>query len=309
MNFWIDALTVGIVLGTPLLLASLGELIAERSGVMNLGVEGMMLVGGVTGFAFAVQGVGFPMAFGLAAAAGGLLALLHAVMTVSLGVNQVVMGLTLTVLGTGLSSYVGTSLGDQPLADRLDPVPVPLLSDIPIVGEILFRHDPIVYLTVAAVIAASLAISRTRIGLWLRAAGEAPAAADAAGVPLFAIRYGAVVIGGALAGIAGGYLSMVYVGSWSNQMTAGRGWIALALVIFATWRPLLLIPGALLFGFIDALNFQLQVTGVSIPSPYLSMMPYIFTLVALTVAWTRQRKRQWGMPTSLGEPYEREARA
>jgi general nucleoside transport system permease protein len=159
------------------------------------------------------------------------------------------------------------------------------------------------------VVAVAFAMARTRVGLWLRAAGESPAAADAAGVPIFAVRYVAVWLGGVCAGIAGAYLSVVYVRSWSDQLTAGRGWIAIALVIFASWRPLLLLPGALLFGFIDALNFQLQAKGVSVPSQYLAMMPYIFTLVVLTVVWTRQRSRNWGMPHALGAPYEREARS
>jgi general nucleoside transport system permease protein len=166
-----------------------------------------------------------------------------------------------------------------------------------------------VYSAGVVVVAVAFAMARTRVGLWLRAAGESPAAADAAGVPIFAVRYVAVWLGGLLAGIAGAYLSVVYVRSWSDQLTAGRGWIAIALVIFASWRPLLLLPGALLFGFIDALNFQLQAKGVSVPSQYLAMMPYIFTLVVLTVVWTRQRSRNWGMPHALGAPYEREARS
>ena len=156
--------------------------------------------------------------------------------------------------------------------------------------------------------AVGLLIARTRVGLWLRAAGESPAAADAAGVPVFAVRYVAVALGGVLAGLGGAYLSVVYLGNWSDNVTAGRGWIALALVIFASWRPLLLLPGALLFGFIDALNFQLQAEDVSIPSQYLAMMPYVFTLIVLAVVWTRQRNRNWGMPKALGTPYEREAR-
>jgi simple sugar transport system permease protein len=309
VSFWIDALSSGVVLGTPLVYAALGELIAERSGVMNLGVEGMMLIGAVVGLVIGVQTDSVALAFLVAALAGGMLALLHAVMTITLRVNQIVMGLTLTVLGTGLSSYIGAGYGDKPLQHQLGTVEIPLLSDIPAIGKVLFRHDVMVYLALIAVVVTGVVINRTRVGLWLRAAGEAPAAADAAGVPIFGVRYAAVWISGVLAGIAGAYLSVVYVGSWSDQMTAGRGWIALALVIFASWRPLLLLPGALLFGFIDALNFQLQVQGLSIPGPYLSMMPYIFTLVVLTVVWTRQRSRNWGMPETLGTPYEREARS
>ena len=309
MNFWIDALSTGVVLGTPLAFAAVGELIAERAGVINLGVEGMMLIGAVVGFVVGVKSDSVTLAFVAGALAGGVLALVHAVMTVTLRVNQIVMGLTLTILGTGLSSYIGADYGDVPLKHELGTVDIPLLAHIPWIGKIFFRHDVMVYFAVVLVVVVAIAMARTRVGLWLRAAGESPAAADAAGVPIFAVRYVAVWLGGLLAGIAGAYLSVVYVRSWSDQLTAGRGWIAIALVIFASWRPWLLLPGALLFGFIDALNFQLQAKGVSVPSQYLAMMPYIFTLVVLTVVWTRQRSRNWGMPHALGAPYEREARS
>jgi simple sugar transport system permease protein len=309
VNFWIDALSTGVVLGTPLAFAAVGELIAERAGVINLGVEGMMLIGAVVGFVVGVKSDSVALAFAAGAMAGGVLALVHAVMTVSLGVNQIVMGLTLTILGTGLSSYIGADYGDVPLHHELGTVDIPLLAQIPWIGKIFFQHDVMVYFAGLLVVGVAVAMARTRPGLWLRAAGESPAAADAAGVPIFAVRYVAVWFGGLLAGIAGAYLSVVYVRSWSDQLTAGRGWIAIALVIFASWRPLLLLPGALLFGFIDALNFQLQAKGVSVPSQYLAMMPYIFTLVVLTVVWTRQRSRNWGMPHALGAPYEREARS
>jgi simple sugar transport system permease protein len=308
MSFWVDSLSTGVVLGTPLAYAAAGELIAERSGVVNLGVEGMMLVGAVAGFVVGLKTGSVELAFIVAALAGGVLAAVHGVMTITLRTNQIVMGLTLTILGTGLSSYIGHSYGYQALSHTLSPVGIPLLDKIPWIGKIFFRHDVMVYLAVVVVVIAGLVITRTRFGLWLRATGESPAAADAAGVPVFAVRHAAVVIGGMLAGVAGAYLSVVYTRSWSDQMTAGRGWIAIALVIFASWRPLLILPGALLFGFIDALNFQLQAKGVSVPSQYLSMMPYIFTLIVLSLVWTRQRKRNWGMPLALGNPYEREAR-
>jgi ABC-type uncharacterized transport system permease subunit len=308
MDFVTDALSTGVVLGTPLALAGLGELISERAGVVNLGVEGMMLVGAVVGFALGVQTESAPLSLLIGALAGGALSLVHAFMCVTLGVNQIVMGLTLTILGTGLSSYIGADYGNKPLKENLGNLDIPLLSDLPVLGKVLFQHDVMVYLTVIAVVAAGVCINRTRSGLWLRATGESPAAADAAGVPVFAVRYVAVWLGGVLAGLGGAYLSVVYIGSWSEGLTAGRGWIAVALVIFASWRPLVLLPGALLFGFIDALNFQLQAEGVSVPSQYLSMMPYVFTLVVLTVVWTRQRSRNWGMPLALGLPYEREAR-
>jgi simple sugar transport system permease protein len=308
MNFWVDALSIGVVLGTPLIYAGLGELVAERGGIVNLGVEGMMLMGAVVGFVVSVQTNSIALAFLAGAAAGGALALVHATMTISLRVNQIVMGLTLTILGTGLSSYIGANYGDKPEKHTLGTVNIPLLSDIKWIGKIFFQHDVFVYFAAVVVVVAALVINRTRQGLWLRAAGESPAAADAAGVPIFAVRYVAVTLGGILAGIGGAYLSVVYTRNWSDQLTAGRGWIAIALVIFASWRPLLILPGALLFGFIDALNFQLQAKGVSVPSQYLAMMPYVFTLVVLTLVWARQRSRNWGMPLALGNPYEREAR-
>jgi simple sugar transport system permease protein len=309
MSFWIDALSTGVVLGTPLAFAALGELFAERAGIINLGVEGMMLVGAVVAFAVGLDTDSVALGFVAGALAGGALALVHALMTITLRVNQIVMGLTLTILGTGLSSYIGSSYGNKPLQSQLGHVDVPGLASVPWIGEIFFQHDVLVYLAVILTVVAAVVIGRTREGLWLRAAGESPSAADAAGVPVFWVRYVAVGLGGVLAGVGGAYLSLVYVRSWSDHMTAGRGWIALALVIFASWRPLLLLPGALLFGFIDALNFQLQARGVAVPSQYLSMMPYVFTLLALGIIWTRQRKRNWGMPQALGVPYEREARS
>jgi general nucleoside transport system permease protein len=309
MNFWIEALSTGVVLGTPLAYAAVGELIAERSGVVNLGVEGMMLIGAVVGFVVALKTGSVALAFIVAALAAGVLAAIHGVMTINLRTNQIVMGLTLTILGTGLSSYIGNSYGYKALSHTLTPVGIPLLDKIPWLGRIFFRHDVVVYLAPIVIVIVTLLVTRTRFGLWLRATGESPAAADAAGVPVFLVRHAAVAIGGMLAGIGGAYLSVIYTRSWSDQMTAGRGWIAIALVIFASWRPLLILPGALLFGFIDALNFQLQAKGVSVPSQYLSMMPYVFTLVVLALVWTRQRKRNWGMPLALGNPYEREARS
>lgn len=309
MDFWIDALSTGVVLGTPLAFAATGELIAERAGVINLGVEGMMLVGAVVGFVAGVKTDSILLAFVAAGAAGGALALVHAAMVISLRVNQIVMGLTLTILGTGLSSYIGANYGNKPLGHDLGRLDIPLLSSIPWVGQIFFKHDVLVYIAGILVVVTAVLVTRSRKGLWLRAAGESPAAADAAGVPIFGVRYAAVCIGGVLAGIGGAYLSVVYTRSWSDQLTAGRGWIAIALVIFASWRPLLILPGALLFGFIDALNFQLQAKGVSLPSQYLAMMPYVFTLIVLTVVWTRQRTRNWGMPLALGIPYEREGRS
>lgn len=291
---WVDALIQGVALGTPLAIAALGELVAERSGVINLGVEGMMLVGAVVGFIVAVQTGSAVLAFAAAGLAATALSLVHAVMTVSLNVNQIVMGLTLTILGTGLSSFIGANWGDRNLS--------------PLVRDVVFDQDVVTYLAIAAAFAIAWFLARRPRGLWLRATGESPAAADAAGVPVFAVRYWAVLFGGFMAGIAGAYLSVAFTRTWTDDLTAGRGWIAIALVIFASWRPLLILPGALLFGFIDALNFQLQSEGVEISSQVLAMMPYVFTLLVLALVVTRQRHRSEGMPAAVGYPYEREAR-
>jgi ABC-type uncharacterized transport system permease subunit len=309
MDFVTVALTSAVVLGAPLLFAALGELIAERSGVLNLSVEGMMLVGAAGGFAVAFT---FKNAwFGLAAAAvaGGLLALIHAILCVTLRANQIVSGLTLAILGAALAAVLGREYAGLPMPARVPTVKIPLLSEIPVIGPALFSRDLFVYLAFILVPIAAFVIYRTRAGQWLRATGEAPAAADSAGVPVFLVRYAAVITGGLLAGMGGAYFSIAYSRLWSDGLTAGRGWIAIALVIFASWRPLLLIPGALLFGFIDSLNFQFQTLGIKVPTDILGMMPYLITLIALVIVWIRQRRGGHGVPRALGIPYEREVRA
>lgn len=308
MSFWVSAMSTGIVLGTPLAYAALGELLAERAGVINLGVEGMMLMGAAVGFIVALQTNSPMLGVGAGMAAGAGLALVHALMTIGMRVNQVVMGLTLTILGTGLSAYIGTGYSGQKPHGTFPAVPIPGLSGTPFFGKVFFDHDLLVYGVPVLAVAIWFMIYRTRVGLWLRASGEQPGAADASGVPVFAIRYLAVTAGGALAGLAGAYFSVVYTGLWAEGMTNGRGWIAIALVIFASWDPLLVLLGALLFGFVDGLNFEFQIIGVPVPTQVLAMMPYVFTLVVLAATWTRMRRRHIGMPEALGVPYEREAR-
>jgi simple sugar transport system permease protein len=308
MTFWTNALSVGIILGTPLAYAALGELIAERAGVMNLGVEGMMLMGAVVGFIVAIATKNAVAAFAASIAAGAALAALHAVMTVGLRVNQIVMGLTLTILGAGLSAYIGTGYSGRRPEVHVTAIPVPGLSAIPALGQVLFSHDVFVYAAPFLAVAIWLVLHRSRFGLALRAAGEAPGAADASGVPVFLIRYVAVIAGGGLAGLAGAYFSVVYTQGWAEGLTNGRGWIAIALVIFGTWDPIVVLIGALLFGFVDGLKFQFQGIGVPVPTQFLAMMPYVFTLVVLVATWTRMRHRHVGMPEALGLPYEREAR-
>jgi general nucleoside transport system permease protein len=307
MSFWIDVAASGVAAGTPLVVAGLGELVCERSGVMNLGVEGMMLVGAATGFVAAYFSGNVWVGLLVSMAAGAVLSLLFALMTILLRTNQVVMGITLSILGAGLSAYIGYTVAGKPPPQSLGPYAIPLLSSIPWVGDIFFRHDVIVYLGFVMALVIWLFLFRTRRGLWLRSVGENPYAADAAGIPVKTIRYLAVAFGGAAAGLAGGYMSLAYTRIWAEGLTAGRGWIALALVIFATWRPGLVLLGGLLFGVVDSLGLQLQTRGVDI-SPYLlGMMPYIFTLVILALSYLRKQRRA-GMPAALGVPYERESR-
>jgi ABC-type uncharacterized transport system permease subunit len=308
VSFWLNSLSVGIVLGTPLAYAAMGELIAERAGVMNLGVEGMMLMGAVAGF-IVTFGTHSPVAgFAAAIAAGAALASVHAVMTVGLRVNQIVMGLTLTILGAGLSAYIGTGYAGRRPGASVSAIAIPILSQIPLLGGVLFDHDVFVYAVPFVALGIWLLLYRSRFGLWLRAAGEQPGAADASGIPVFLIRYLAVIAGGGFAGLAGAYFSVVYTQAWAEGMTNGRGWIAIALVIFGTWDPVVVLFGAVLFGFVGGLNFQLQSAGVPVSTHLLAMMPYAFTLIVLVFTWTRLRHRHVGMPEALGVPYEREAR-
>ncbi len=301
-------LATGIVAGTPILFASLGELLSERAGVMNLGVEGMMLIGAVTGFAVDVYTQNQWAGLAAAMAAGGLMALIHAFLTITLKANQVVSGLALTIFGTGLSAYLGKPLIGIPAPATFKTVPVPLLSQIPWLGPIFFNHDLLVYLGFAVAAGCWFVLYKTKTGLILRASGENPGATDAAGINVFEVRYLAVACGGMLAGAAGAYLSLAYAPSWLENMTAGRGWIAVALVIFAMWNPARALFGAYIFGAIDALGFHLQTLGVMIPSFFLKMLPYLFTFVILIIVTRETKNRRVATPEALGVAYSREER-
>ncbi|MHB8156221.1 MAG: ABC transporter permease [Desulfocucumaceae bacterium] len=301
-------LATAVTAGTPILYAALGELLAERSGIINLGVEGMMLIGAVCGFMAAVS-FHNPWAGVLAAMlAGGALALIHAVLSVTLRSNQVVSGLAITIFGTGLSGYLGKNFIGIPLPVPFVAKPMGILGDIPFIGPVFFNHDPLVYATYLLVPALWFFIYKTRPGLHLRSIGENPAAADSLGVKVFLLRYIYVVAGGALAGLGGAYLSLAYAPSWLENMTAGRGWIAVALVIFAIWNPFRAMIGAYIFGGIDALGFRLQVLGVVVPPFFLNMMPYIFTVLVLIVVIGRNRSAGTGSPKALGVAFDREER-
>lgn len=288
--------------GTPLVFAALGELVTEKAGVLNLGVEGMMLVGAVVAFIVAAKS-GSPW-LGVAAgtAAGAAVSMIFGVITLSLMANQVATGLALSLFGVGLSAFVGLDFVSV-VIEGIKPLAVKGLSDVPMVGQLLFGHNPLVYLSFALFAAVQWFLYRSRAGLVLRAVGESPQSAYAIGTPVIAIRYAAVLFGGACSGLAGAYLSVAYTPLWVEGMVAGRGWIALALVVFATWKPWRVLAGAYLFGGVTLAQFQVQASGSAIPAQYLSMLPYLATIVVLAVISRDAVTIRLNAPASLGKPF------
>ena len=307
-SIWIAILSTGVVAGIPILLAALGEILTERVGVLNLGVEGMMLIGAVTGFMVTATTQDHWLGLAAAIIAGGLIAVIHAFLTITLRANQVVSGLALTIFCTGLSGYLGKAFIGIPLAQTFKPVLIPGLSEIPVLGKIFFQHDALVYISYALVGLLWFFLYRTTSGLKARAVGENPGAADAAGISVEKTRYLFVVIGGMLAGMGGAYLSLAYAPSWLENMTAGRGWIAVALVIFAMWDPAKAFLGSFIFGAIDVLGFHLQAAGILIPSFFLKMLPYVITIIVLILVTRETKTRRVATPGALGVPYCREER-
>jgi simple sugar transport system permease protein len=306
--FLTAVLAAAIPAGTAILFACLGEVLAERAGVLNLGVEGMMLMGALGGVA-ATDRVGNAWIGALAAmAVGALLATIHAGLTISLRANQVVSGLALTLFGGGLSAFLGRNLVGKPARDAFDELAVPGLADIPRLGTILFRQDALVYVSYALVPLLWLFVFRTRQGLNLRAIGERPEAADAMGLNVVGLRYAYVIAGGALAGLGGAAISLGTNPGWTENMTAGRGWIAVALVIFAGWNPARAAVGAYLFGGVEAGQFRLQGAGVPVSAFFLNMLPYLFTIAVLILATRESARRRIGAPAALGRAYVREER-
>lgn len=287
--------------GTPLMLAALGLLINEKSGVVNLGAEGMMLVAAVIGFALAVSTGSVTLGFIGGAAAGMLLAGFFAVLTVWLGTNQYATGLALSLFGGGASAYIGISYVGQSLENPKFAIPV--LSDIPFAGIALFRQHPMVYLSLLLCGAIVWFLYRTRAGLVLRAVGESPSSAHSLGYNVRLIRFAALLFGGGCCGLAGAFLSLVYTPQWVEGMVAGRGWIALALTTFATWRPARVLVGAYLFGGVTILTFYAQGLGVAIDSQLLSMLPYLATIVVLVLISTNANWIKLNMPASLGKNF------
>jgi len=288
------------------LFAVLGEIITERSGVLNLGLEGIMLMGALTGFAASLYTENLWFGVLCAAITGGLMSLLHAVFVITLKVNQVVSGLSLAVLGTGLSNYLGRPLVGK-VAGRFMVKAIPVLEKIPVLGPVFFQQNLLVYLAYFLVPCLTLFLFKTKFGLYIRAVGEKPSAADTLGINIFRIRYLCTIFGGILTGIGGAYLSLSYTPGWKEGMTGGQGWIAIAMVIFSMWNPLLGIAGALFFGFINALQFYFQASMVPIPGVILRLLPYLCTIIVLLAVTIKRRgSRRFGAPASLGTPYSRE---
>lgn len=305
----------GIAYGTPLLLAGLGELLNERGGVLNLGIEGMMLVGAACGFwvAQAVRGPAWLVLFVAVLAAGGsglCMAAVFGVVCLVLRANQVVAGLALAIFGgsAGLSTFLAGKghLAGAAGRHQLHNLDVAGLKSVPFFGPVFFDQNALVYISWALAIATGVYLYRTQTGLHLRAVGEDPAAADAMGVPVFAYRMAHTLLGGFLAGVAGSFYSLALTPNWSNGLTAGAGWIALGLVIFAFWRPGLLVAGAYLFGVVTSLGFTLQARGVSLPPEFFNALPYLATIAILVVTSSIWHARRVGAPAALGRLYTRE---
>lgn len=289
-----------ITAATPLVFAALGELITEKSGVLNLGVEGMMLVGAVTGFVTATVTGNYFLAVALAAVAGGFMAFLFGILTLSLMANQVATGLALTLFGVGLSALMGQEFVGEPV-QALSKLNIPGISDIPIIGPIVFGQDGLVYLSFVMVAAVSWFLYKTKAGLILRAVGDSHDAAHSIGYSVIGIRYMAVIFGGAMSGIGGAYLSLAYTPMWAENMTAGRGWIALALIVFATWKPGLVLVGAYMFGGITILQLHAQAAGLDLPSQVLSMLPYLATVLVLVLISKDQSRIRKHAPACIGK--------
>lgn len=291
-----------IVTSTPLLLAATGELVAEKAGVLNLGVEGMMLVGAISGFAMALKtGNTYYGVFG-GMVGGAVFSVLFSVLSLSFLSAQVPAGLALTIFGSGLSALIGTAYVGVSI-ERLPHIFIPGLTTIPVIGPVLFGEDILVYVSFIALAGVYFVLTRTQMGLVLRAVGDSAEAGHALGYDVIGIRYLATLFGGAMAGLAGAYMSLAYNTSWSQDMTAGRGWIALALVVFSTWRPFWLIIGAYLFGSIMYMSFYLQGLGVAIPSQFVSSLPYVATIVVLVVISSNQARIRLSAPACLGKPF------
>lgn len=314
MDFLNSVLTITIRAGTSLTFATIGEILTERSGILNLGVEGTMLMGALSAFVTVFYTHSLVLGFLVAIGIGGLLALLHAFLTTTMRANQVVSGLSITLFGTGFSSFLGQRLGPATnnfrlvglRAERIAPLTPGWAENIPILGAFL-NQDILTYIVYLLIPVAWFFLYKTRQGLWLRAVGENPQTADAMGINVIKTRYLYTIIGGMLIALGGAHLSLSYTPGWSENITGGRGWIVIALVIFSMWNPARAVWGALLFGGINAVQFRLQASGTSIPASFLNMLPYIGTIAVLVLmTWWEALSKKVGAPAALGTSYMRE---
>ena len=304
----IALLSGAIVYAVSVLYAGLGETYTERAGIMNLGVEGIMLMGGVTGCLVAVNTQSLLMALLAVLGVGAIFGLVFAFLTVTLQSDQTVCGMAMLVFGTGLSGFLGKEIASKPINLKFEKIAIPVLSDIPVVGEIFFDQNLLVYIMYLLLPLSIFYIYHTRWGLKLRALGEDPAVLDAAGDNVFAMRYGYTIFGTMMMAVSGAFVSLAHTNVWQDGMTAGKGWIAFALVAFAAWDPLKLALGALLFGFISNLGSNLQIYIPQVPSEIYSMMPYIATIVVFICSTGNFRKKHTTQPAALAKPYDRENR-
>ena len=308
ISLLVAILSGAIVYAVSVLYAGIGETFTERSGVMNLGVEGVMLMGAMSGAYAAVKTQSLGIAMLVVLLTGALLGLIFAFLTVTLQSDQTVCGMAMLILGTGLSGFLGESIASKPVNLKFPKLPIPLLSDIPVIGDIFFEQNILVYLMYIILPLATFYIFNTRWGMKLRALGENPAVLDAAGEKVFAMRYGYVIMGSMMMAVSGAFVSLAQTNVWQEGMTAGKGWIAFALVAFSAWNPAKLAMGALLFGFISNLGSNLQIYLPGVPTEIFSAMPYIATIVVLIVSTGNFRKKHTAEPAALAKPYDRESR-
>jgi simple sugar transport system permease protein len=308
MSLVVALLVATIRASIPLLYASVGTVFSERSGVSNLGLEGVMLMGAVTGFIAAVSFTSLAAAVLLVVVMGALIGFAYAFLVVTLQANQIVCGLALTILGAGLSGFLGAQFFGVPTPVTFTRIEIPLLSDIPVIGPAFFNLDILSYAILLFIPFGAIFMYRTRAGLMLRACGENPAAVDSAGRSVKRMRYFYTMFSCVMTAIGGAYLTLCYTPSWLENITAGKGWIAVAIVIFSTWNPLKAAGGALLFGCIDVLTLQLQSSGVEIPIFFISMLPYVCTVIVLIITTGSFRKTQSAAPAALGVVFDREDR-
>ncbi|MEP3247417.1 MAG: ABC transporter permease [Sneathiella sp.] len=300
LSWVVPVILTVITAATPLVFAGIGELVTEKSGVLNLGVEGMMVVGAVAAFVTATLNGNYILAVLVAALAGSFMAFLFGILTLSLRANQVATGLALTLFGVGLSALIGQDFVGEPVK-ALAKLEIGGLTDLPVIGPILFGQDALVYLSFIMVMLVSWFLYKTKAGLILRAVGDSHDAAHSIGYSVIGIRYLAVMFGGAMSGIGGAYLSLAYTPMWAENMTAGRGWIALALIVFATWKPGLVLVGAYMFGGITILQLHAQAAGLDLPSQTLSMLPYLATVVVLVLISKDESRIRKHAPACIGK--------